>query len=596
MKVAETIIGFLADTATLLLAAATVAVTLLRRSEAFRRWSLGLPLRHAIRQSAGGTSTVADLAELLNVPPRLGAVVAALQAPSLRVLDGEDLTPGDAIAELVLAGRGEVSSANSGAALLGAVYGKSVRGSNASLLSRVLYPEEVSRVTEFHGNMVRALAPFAQATAVTPTRSHATPGQGSSFPGFVTALSGAAVLVDASAIRSRHADGVLIWHRRHYRDAQGEVCNGGYSELHDTGFCQFWQPEAQLPGDFDRKMLDLRSVALVESSAEGSIKFALGTWETCYAATEQGDAHGCKKVPVDPGKVDAALDPIFSRKAHELLQPTQSRLTLLTSYVSVLTSDGFLALIQRSRSVRNGAGVVSATAGGIVEIDAPGPSGDVSALGTPDSTVTASREAAEEIGLDLPPECIKPVAVFLANARERTVTPGGRGQLVGVVLNLARTDQTLDQLRRGGDARSDMSRGRFEWDEFVACPTNSVHAMASWARMAAPDLDQHGLLSVVYSAMTLYGPAATRSAFEHAFLEGPWWCGPAAGSALYRVCRDPGPLAGTTTQRLLSDVSSDWAETWMQCIDRAMLAATRAERAGSAPTHRSGSAGQSMRP
>lgn len=559
-------VGFLADAATLLLAAATVGISVLRRSDAFRRWSLGLPLRRVLGGSVLGAPSVADVAELLRQPDRRGAVVAALRAPSLRVLDGEDLTPGDAIAELVSPGRGEVSTANTAAAQLRSIYAQSIRGSNSSLLARILYPEDVSRVTSFHRSMVRALEPFAQAVAVGPKRSGATPSQASTFAGFVTALSGAPVLIDASAIRSRHADGVLVWHRRHYRDALGAVRECGYTGSHGSGFCPSWRPEVQMPGDFDRRMLDLRSVALLESSTEGSVKFAIGAWETCYAATEQGTDYGCKKIPVDPRTHDPAIDPVFSTQGEELLQSRQSRLTLLTSYVSVLTSDGFLALARRSGSVRNGADVISASAGGIVEIDEPGPRGDISNLGTPDPILTASREASEEIGLELPPHSIKPVAVFLANARERSSAPDSRGQLVGVLLSLARAEQTMDELRHGGDARSDMSKGRFEWDELVACPTKSAEAMAAWARETAPALDQHGLLSIVYTAMTLYGPEVTRSAFECAFHEGPWWCGPAAGPAVQRVCRDPGPLVGTTTENLLLQVSSRWVDTWSEYV------------------------------
>ncbi len=561
-------IGLLANAGTLLLAVATVAVALLRRSDAFRRWSLGLPIRSVLRRNEPGTPSVADVATLLRQADRLDSVVRALRAPSLRVLDGEDLTPGDAIAELISPGQGEVSSANRAAEQLRTIYAKSIRGSNSSLLARLLYPEDVSRVTDFHRSLVSALEPFAKAVAVEPKRANAVPSVASTFAGFVTALSGAPVLVDASAIRSRHADGVLVWHRRHYRDALGAVRNCGYAGSHKSGFCPSWRPELQMPGDFDRRMLDLRSVTLLESSAEGSVKFAMGSWETCYAATEQGSEYGCKKIPANPCAHDPEVDPVFTVKGEELLQCGRGRLTLLTSYVSVLTSDGLLALAQRSGSVRNGADVISASAGGIVEIDEPGPRGDVSHLGTPDPIFTASRETREEIGLELPPHCIKPVAVFLANARERTSSPNSPGQLVGVLLSLARTERTMDELRHAGDARSDMSKGRFEWDELIACPTESPKAMAAWARESAPCLDQHGLLSIVYTAMTLYGPTATRSAFENEFHQGPWWCGPAAGSAMQRVCRDPGPLIGTTTESLLSDVSERWVDTWSQYVGR----------------------------
>lgn len=568
MRILGSSIGLLANVATLVLALTTLAFSVLRRSNGFRRWCLASPLRKALPIRGQASPSTEDVASLLGVSPSRASVVAALRTPSLRVLDGEKLTPGDAMAELLPPGRGGVSTASVAAEQLRVIYAKSIRGSNSSLLARVLYADDVTRVTDFHQDLVRALEPFAQAVAVEPGRSGATPGRGASFAGFVTALSGAPVLVDASAIRSRHADGVLVWHRRQYRDAVGVVRGSGYEGTHERGFCSSWSPLAQMPGDFDRRMLDLRSVALLESSTEGTVNFALGTWETCYAATEQGNAHGCKKVPVDPRAHDAAVDPVFSAQDNELLQGLDTRLTLLTSYVSVLTSDGSLVLARRSSTVRNGADVISASAGGIVEIDEPGPKGDICDLGTPDPVGTALRETREEIGLELLPHCIKPVAVFLANARDRPRAGESRGQLVGVVLSLARTDESVTALQRGGNSRSDLSKGRFEWEELVTCPTESASAMADWARSNAPDLDQHGLLSVVYAAMTLHGQEATRREFELKFDDGPWWCGPAAGSWGSRVCRDPGALVGTATEDLLGRVSSRWLETWTEYVGR----------------------------
>lgn len=557
-------LALLANAATLAFAVATVAAALLRRSEAFRRWCLRLPLSHGVRRGKRGAEpSVTDLAVVLGCAARRRVVLLALSQPSRRTLDGDPHTASDALAELLPRGSGQVSDAPHDARVLRAAYAKSLRGSSSSLLARLLYGDDVERVAQVHRDLVAALDPFAGAAPVTAPRALSDPTNPQTFAGFVTALSGAPVLVDAAAVRSRHADGLLTWHRRSFRDGQGQHVKNGYPEKHATGFCSSWQADTQRPGDFDRRMLDLRSVAMVESSATSCVSFALGTWETCYAATELGAVRGCKKVPARPGEHDGSVDPVFSRAGNELLQAREGRLTLLTSYVSVLTSDGLLALTRRSSTVRNGAGVLSATAGGIVEPDEPGPGGDVSASGTPDPAVTASRECLEEIGLDLPVEAIRPVAVFLANVRDRSSDPlVAVGQLVGVVLSLARTEKTLAQMQADGHSRSDMSKGRFEWDELLPCPAGSATAMAGWAKNHARDLDQHGLLSVIYASMTLFGPKDTRIALLTAFADGPWWCGPLAGSVGFRTCRDVGPLVGTTTSALLGCVSATWLRAW----------------------------------
>lgn len=557
-------LAFLANAATLGLALATVVATGLRRSDRFRRWCLRLPLRRGVPRDA-----VAPLANLLGTAPRRRDVLRALQAPSLRILDGEAMTAGDAVSDLLRAGRHTLRDAPHASRLLSRAYAVSTRGSSASLLSRLLYADEVAQVRHVHRDLVKALTPFATASVVERGRADSDPASALTFAGFVTALSGAPVLVDAAAIRSRHADGVVIWHQRRYRDSRGEVDERGFAQLHESGACTAWAADRQLPGDFDRRMLDIRSAAVMESSATSSVTFALGTWETCYAATELGSAMGCKKVRARLDGHDPQVDPVFTAHDGELAQRDAGRLTLLTSYVSVLTADGVLALVRRSGSVRNGAGVISASAGGIVEPDEPGPTGDISESGLPDPLVTATRESLEEIGLDLPHSAVKPVAVFLANVRERSSNRSGTGQLVGVVLSLARTDRTLDQLRVGGHSRSDMSKGRFEWDDFVSCPTSSAVEMAAWARGMSADLDQHGLLSIVYASMTLHGPRSTRDAFSLTFDDGPWWCGPAAGANGYRVCRDPGPLVGVETDVLLDSVLPSWGQA-----RRAAVAAT----------------------
>lgn len=279
--------------------------------------------------------------------------------------------------------------------------------------------------------------------------------------------------------------------------------------------------------------------------------------------------------------------------------PDRGPVTLITSYVSIVTADGALVLARRTGKVRHGQRVISATAGGVIEPDAEGDCGDVDEAGMPSPLHGVLRETLEEIGLDLPASAPKPVAVFLANARNVAATApestpaaqdrSGRGQLVLTVLYLCRVEQTADDLRQLLTT-ADPSLGGFEVEDLVVLPTDggdgAAATLAAAAAAQAAWLDQHGLLSCLYTAAVLDGPEPARKAFVAAFPDRPWWAigGGAEGSTCPRVVRDPrhlltyGTVEGVRPAPL-EDVVEAWRAAWDE-LPQSLAGCGRAGTAG----------------
>lgn len=507
------------------------------------------------------------------------------------------------------------------------------------VLTRVLFPDGTLLVQQMLTDIAAHLRRFGDAQLVpvdrfacqaaplisersvetTPSRNEPSLGAGS-FAQFATALSGAVVLIDSVEMRSRYADDVLVWHRRMYRGLTNPIddisskstgdrppvprwestgspaveSSDGYRVAHRSdGQCACGTDASQrMVGDFDRRVLTLRSVSLGESSEQGRVSFVLETSETCYAATEQGDMLlpadapswrrvGCKHLSPAAGVAGSKQLHVPEEGPYKVsvLLPDQGPVMLLTTYVSLITCDGELVLTRRSGQVRHGADVISATAGGILEPDGHGQDGDVDAFGMPNPLSAAIRETMEEIGVDLTSHPVRPVCVFLANSRNQSGSRRGRGQLVAVVLFLATVPDTAEELGKRLQF-ADPSLGRFEVDHFevvgrsAPCSTSRNESFsesaARFARARAASLDQHGLLSCLYTSAVLDGAEKARAAFESAFNDQPWWSigGTSSDSdstVIPRVVRDPRALlsvGGGLIPTPLELVVPSWVQWW----------------------------------
>jgi 8-oxo-dGTP pyrophosphatase MutT (NUDIX family) len=615
---------------TILVPIVTLAIAGLRSSRRFRRFILTAAFRRPLR--------TAELPVLLprgewrrrwhRYRQRRQLVVALAgtfvgtgdDGPLIRALDGEDVLPVDILSELLASGpysRSAEDDRGGFARDLERVTRAAATTRAQGLLARLLYPDDVRALRQLAASLADHLSRFACALTVTTTHPlglagscdgspGAPPGSPASFAEFVTALSGAVVLADSVDTRSRYVDDVLLWHRRAHRatsrpTAPGADGRDGYADEHDAaGNCSIRLPSEldRRVGDFDRRVLTFRSLEIVSSPEKGRVSFVLDTSETCYLASEQGEALGevtdpvgCKHLLPRPG-----ADPGFSLRlpgwnpeaeGHErryvVERPTadEGPVMLITSYVSLLTRDGSLVLARRTSHVRHGQGVISATAGGVIEPDGEGRVGDVDERGMPSPLVGVLRETQEELGLTLSPRAPKPVAIFLANARnlgrvgDVDSPRAGRGQLVLTVLYLCRVTHDLPGLREVL-LSADPSLGGFEVDDLVEFGTTK---MAGWslsrrlareARDRASWLDQHGLLSCLYAAAVADGPKVAQEEFRRAFAERPWWAigGGSDGEMLPRVVRDPrvllhGSLPSSTALPLEELVTSGcWEQEW----------------------------------
>jgi 8-oxo-dGTP pyrophosphatase MutT (NUDIX family) len=375
--------------------------------------------------------------------------------------------------------------------------------SNASLTARLLYPDDVTAVVARSKGALDSLSPFEGLQLVPLDRT---------FADFATETSGAPILVDASRSRSGVAVDVRVLHSRSYR---GAGCVGTYEDHHSFGPCAAGD-EVVDPTDYDGRALDLHRVELARHPARGELVFLLATGETCYAATEHRDkAWACKRLRrLEPGS-SPGVEWTNGRRGG-------SRLSLLTSYVAVLTADGSLVLCARSRNPRNALGALSATGGGVCEPGSPVSPVDANAFGWPDPIATGVRELREEVGLVVDRNSVRPVAVFLANSMgERE--GGLYGQVVPTVLSVAHSSLSFEQIRDNASHSSDLAHGSYEVAGLEEVPMRDLSEVATWARDQSDRLDQHGLLSIIYAARLRWGPDEVASKFQSEFASRPWW-------------------------------------------------------------------------
>lgn len=568
------VIALIANIATIALIASGVIVGILRSYSKFRDLVLLWPVRRGTIQLTD--ADIQRMSSQLNrsqldrierrirvlprwewikqsVAPRLRsfgykrAIWGSLKAPLVEALGRDDIQPGKLVAEVCA--RYEYATWNTTAPVLAKIFSR-IGHPPQPLLARLLYPNEAQRLFLAGSQISGFLDRFVKCKALDAQRQGSPITQPQSFGAFAAALTGAVIFADAAETKARYAGRTLIWHSRAFRGgnqlADGTVEPGSYDDAHPGAeACGLWAKlnsgkARARPGDYDLRLLDLRSVTLAEAVTQGYVAFILETAETCYAATEDGALFGCKHV--EPASTDqrspwAALATADGFRVHREL--TGSRVTLLDAYVAVISSDRKLLLAHRTKAVRHGQDVFSATAGGPIEPQGRWHDGDVDEFGAPDSAKAVTRETEEEIGVDLQISRCAPVCVFMCNIRGRSEATRTSGQLVANVLYISHTPMRAAEIKTKARSSSDPFLGRFEQEELIDCDFDSPDAIARWSADNATRLDQHGIISCLYACAAEYGYSQAREAFCKAFSQAPWWAISPYDANAIRLTRDP---------------------------------------------------------
>jgi 8-oxo-dGTP pyrophosphatase MutT (NUDIX family) len=445
--------------------AIAVAEAFLRRWPRFRRWTLIAPLRTATRSRS---HTAEDQTRDYDLRVLIEEFSSARHfrkiISDLIFANEEELTAGFLLADLLAAplpppgaDPGQPDSTLRGehhwtrlAPVFHRVFSAAAPLRSARLLARILYPEDVRTYATLFRDLALAVRQLAVSAPVEFERYRPAVGggppdgaDGASFAAFVTAFSGSVVLADAAESRSVCAEKVLVWHSRRFHGdvsvsdmtADPSYLRGRYEHSHKDGVgCEYWGERRRRIGDFDQRVLHLRSVALAEATAENGLAIVLETSETCYGISEFGGAGmGCKGVVAEFSGADHLNDPVFFRRSTPSAlpdgaqscdyriareNPDAGRITLLTAQLALITADDKLVLQHRASSVRHDADVIGTSAGGVISLGGMIPSGDLDDHGWPDPTAAVAREAREETGIRIEPASCQPLCVYLLNVRD----------------------------------------------------------------------------------------------------------------------------------------------------------------------------------
>jgi hypothetical protein len=462
----------------------------------------------------------------------------------------------------------------------------------ASAVARITYPDESEELAAHQQAVARLAEPVAELRPL-PLRWHEPPRKVGEPPRtplveFATWLSGAPVLIDAMDSRYRVFSDTYTWHRRWYRGR-------GDWRRYDEDPGQHAQCQTTLGiGDHDARVVDVHGIWRGVHPEAGQLTLVLETGESCYSATESGTDGGiaCKHLSptpygAPPHEQGLAYLP-YGVDLNGALpgRPTGGQIRMLTAYSVLRTADDQLVLARRSTRVRTGLGVLSATAGGVVEVRDLQRGGDLGADGSLDLAGAAARETAEEIGIVLERQRLRPMVLFLANSVGLNKDRKLEGQIVVTALLLARTRYELAEVIAQAAHASDLALGSYEVDRLEGCPIANAEQTAAWCAKNATRIDQHALLGCLYASAVLFGEHAAVEAFLTAFADSPWWLQGVADRGWPRNCVDPGRLvqegAGADeTPRRLAAITPAWRAAWEQA--RATSDAKLDERPASSP-------------
>ncbi len=587
-----------AITTTLAFLGVTIAAieVILRRWPRFRRRVLSAPLRVAtrrgrrpdwlepgdldvLREEFGGIRRFRHLVtdRIFQKENELSAgfMLADLLAAQPRESARHDSLPGQSAA---VGSSGAASPAARGehhwtrlAPVFFRVFSAAARQRSTRLIARILYPEDVRTYSALFGDIARAVRQLAVSAPVDFDRYRPSVGEKidekneerTGFASFVTSFSGSVVLADAAESASCCAEQVLVWHSRRFRGLttakSGRADGPRYGDTHGSGVgCEKWGDSPRRIGDFDQRVLHLRSVALAEATAENGLSIVLETSETCYGVSELGaEEMGCKNVTARLTQGADADDPVFRRRSERAegggdlggsdyriarQSPDAGRVTLLTAQLALITADDKLVLQDRTDSVRHDASLIGASAGGVISLGGIVPSGDLDSTGWPDPVAAVIREAREEAGVDVAAASCRPVCVYLLNVMgnpRKGNGPPQDGQLGAAILFTARTSLDSGEVEKAAKTQADQARGRFERSGLRWCPAESPGGIAGWMRENAARLSIHALMACTYSSLVIFGRTATEAALSSAFADRPWWAISPYSPPVPRLVRDP---------------------------------------------------------
>lgn len=533
-----------------------VLITMLSDQERIGNWIVKGPFNRSARRLRRKSTSGFEVA---NQRTLMASVIAATETDS-------DL-PGNVLAEAI-AGFGDhpggVVTPSDLRSYRNWLHG-AVRSSKDSALNRLLVPSRSAAVAAIAERVVDGLDQFLhhevvkarELTRVAVVRGKGEPDDGIRFSDFVTAFTGALVLVDAAQTRSGSPASLKVWHDRSYRPASDGARH--YSDLHahdpsiepvENG-CRWGEAmrneTRSRADDYDGRVLDLKAVSLVRDRRNGFVEIVMMTDETCYAATEVSP-WACKGLGIDDDDGTTPRWEIDESAADaRRVESPRSKLTIVTAFAAIILEttgakgiEHTLVLSQRASGVRNGGDVISITGGGVLNLSVEGKPGDEDPDGFPDPTGTVIRELGEELGLSLNREDVVPVSAHILNQRgphttARSVTTG---QLVATASFAVHLPMTMSELRAQRVHASSHS-GLYESTDLVEFPmstmggsgegdTGRLRAATEFARSLkdrSGEIDQQSMIAALYASAAQYTIPVTVRAFAEVWGK-PWYVDP----------------------------------------------------------------------
>ncbi len=382
-----------------------------------------------------------------------------------------------------------------------------------------------ARARHFAAEVAASVRPFAGLELVDVAEAGYV-SDADSFAAFALAYSGSRVLTDAVVSRPMCADATLVWHSALYQGPHGEA--QGYADVHPSPGCGY---RLKKPDDYDGATLSTQGAAVARRGQGGTegLVLVVETTTSCFGQSEgepEGTGRACKKlapqldeedgsVPrYDVGELGSRSDRVAGR-----------RVANLTAQLAVITRDGQLVLAQRSRRVANGAGLWSASAGGI----ASDVQQDRNDLGVPELDRVLRRESGEEIGLDA--ELVgraKAVAIYQMNhVPADSSSAAAKGQLVTAALHVLRTSLSFEEIEQRRRERADPVLGGYETRRLAPVDL-TIEGAAAWLTETGDQADVHAVMAVLYGCLLVQAAENDLSADEvidqfMARLPHPWW-------------------------------------------------------------------------